>query len=200
MQQIVAAEGSQAEPEALEILARRAAGSMRDSQSLLEQLLAFGGRQITVADVHRLLGTAGDRARWPNWSDHLVDRDAAAALAELDRAVTEGVDVGQLLEQLLGYFRDVHGRCRRLPGRALLAHVAGRAAAVFEAAAKRLGLETSSGRPADPRSDACRGCDTARKPHTGRDGAGADLRIWKNSNRLSQLITQLRDGTPINIG
>ncbi len=59
LRQIVAGEGVEAEPEALEILARRAAGSMRDSQSLLEQLLAFGSRKITVADVHRLLGTAG---------------------------------------------------------------------------------------------------------------------------------------------
>ncbi len=41
LRQIVAAEGVEAEPEALEVLARRAAGSMRDSQSLLEQLLAF---------------------------------------------------------------------------------------------------------------------------------------------------------------
>ena len=52
LQQIVATEGVEAEPEALEILARRAAGSMRDSQSLLEQLLAFASGRITVADVH----------------------------------------------------------------------------------------------------------------------------------------------------
>ncbi len=43
--QIVEAEGVTAEPEALAILARRAGGSMRDSQSLLEQLLAFGERE-----------------------------------------------------------------------------------------------------------------------------------------------------------
>src|SRR4051812_35857679 len=43
LHQICAAEGVQAEPEALQIVARRAAGSMRDSQSLLEQLLSFGG-------------------------------------------------------------------------------------------------------------------------------------------------------------
>src|SRR3990172_9538050 len=49
--QIVAAEGVSAEPEALPLLARRAAGSMRDSQSLLEQLLAFGQEKITAADV-----------------------------------------------------------------------------------------------------------------------------------------------------
>src|SRR5437660_12634249 len=42
LQQICASEGVEADPEALAILARRAAGSMRDSQSLLEQLLAFG--------------------------------------------------------------------------------------------------------------------------------------------------------------
>jgi DNA polymerase-3 subunit gamma/tau len=40
LEQIVAAEGVSAEPDALALLARRAAGSMRDSQSLLEQLLA----------------------------------------------------------------------------------------------------------------------------------------------------------------
>src|SRR5688500_15991101 len=51
-------EGIEAEDEALQIIARRAAGSMRDSQSLLEQLLSFGGRRITVTDVNSMLGTA----------------------------------------------------------------------------------------------------------------------------------------------
>src|SRR5947209_3041293 len=43
LRSIVAAEKMQADDEALEIIARRAAGSMRDAQSLLDQLLAFGG-------------------------------------------------------------------------------------------------------------------------------------------------------------
>src|SRR5438132_4555839 len=58
LQHICATERVEAEPEALQIVARRAAGSMRDSQSLLEQLLSFGGQRITVADVHSLLATA----------------------------------------------------------------------------------------------------------------------------------------------
>jgi DNA polymerase-3 subunit gamma/tau len=103
--QIVAAEGVTAEPAALETIARRANGSMRDSQSLLEQLLAFGEKHLTVADVNALLGTAGD-ARLVRLLELLVERNAAAALTEIDAALLEGVDVGQLLEQLLGYLRD----------------------------------------------------------------------------------------------
>jgi DNA polymerase-3 subunit gamma/tau len=105
LRQIVDAEGVQADPEALETLARRAAGSMRDSQSLLEQLLAFSAGQITAAGVHAMLGTAADESL-DRLVAHLVDRDAAAALADLDAALGQGVDVGQLLEQLLGYLRD----------------------------------------------------------------------------------------------
>jgi len=103
---IVASEGVEADAEALDLLARRAAGSMRDSQSLLEQLLAFGSERINVEEVHRLLGTA-DEDRLIGLLGHLVERDAAAALAELDVTLGAGVDVALLLEQLLGYLRDV---------------------------------------------------------------------------------------------
>ncbi|MGA2067106.1 MAG: DNA polymerase III subunit gamma/tau [Thermoguttaceae bacterium] len=105
LSQIVAAEGVEAEPEALEIIARRAAGSMRDSQSLLEQLLSFASERITVADIHGMLGTAGDQ-RLSALVRHLVDRNPAGALAELDAAAHEGVEPSQLIEQLFGYLRD----------------------------------------------------------------------------------------------
>ena len=58
--QIVASERMQADDEALELVARRAGGSMRDAQSLLDQLLAFGGDRLTGDQVHQLLGTAHD--------------------------------------------------------------------------------------------------------------------------------------------
>ncbi|HEY4308592.1 MAG TPA: DNA polymerase III subunit gamma/tau [Pirellulales bacterium] len=106
LKQIVAAEGISADEQALVLLSRRAGGSMRDSQSLLEQLLAVGGKQITVDDVNNLLGTASDE-RLSRLAGHLVARDAAAAIADLDAAAAEGVDTGQLLDQLLVYFRDL---------------------------------------------------------------------------------------------
>ena len=98
-------EGVSAEPAALQILARRANGSMRDSQSLLEQLLSFSGKALTAADVHKLLGTA-QAGRLAAIASALANRDAATALTLLDTAIREGVDAGQLAEQLLGYLRD----------------------------------------------------------------------------------------------
>ncbi|MFO0820157.1 MAG: DNA polymerase III subunit gamma/tau [Pirellulales bacterium] len=106
LRHIVASEGLEADDEALRLLARRAAGSMRDSQSLLEQLLAFTSGRITVDDVHRMLGTAGGN-RLAKLARHLIDRDAAGALAELESALHQSIDAGQLAEQLLGYFRDL---------------------------------------------------------------------------------------------
>jgi DNA polymerase-3 subunit gamma/tau len=138
--QIVAAEGVQAEPEALSILARRAGGSMRDSQSLLEQLLALGGEKITAADVHALLGTAGE-ARLSQLAGHLVERNAGGAIAELSAAVAEGVDVGQLLDQLLGYFRDLMAAAVGCGPDAMMHTSAGEHAALA-AAGKQWGLET----------------------------------------------------------
>ena len=99
-------EGTQADEAALRLIARRAAGSMRDSQSLLEQLLSFGGSRITVEDVHAMLGTA-DETRLASFASCMIDRNPSAALVELDQAVSAGVDPGQLAEQLLGYLRDM---------------------------------------------------------------------------------------------
>ena len=104
--QIAEAEGVAADPDALQILAIRAAGSMRDSQSLLEQLLSGGGKRITADDVTSMLGIA-PAARLSRLVQPLVSHDSATALTELDAAIAEGAEAGQLIDQLLGYFRDV---------------------------------------------------------------------------------------------
>lgn len=140
LQQIAQAEGVEADGDAIALLARRAAGSMRDSQSLLEQLLSVGGKRLTVADVNAMLGTAGG-ARLDRLVGHLIEHQPAGALAELDAALAEGVDVGQLLDQLLGYFRDVMAAAAGCsPESFLYTDPVGREQ--VNAAAKRLGMET----------------------------------------------------------
>lgn len=104
--QIAQAEGVQVDTEALELVARRAAGSMRDSQSIFDQLLAFGEEHIQAGDVHRLLGTAGDD-RLVEIGAAIVRRDQSSALATFHAALDEGVQLGELTDQILFYLRDL---------------------------------------------------------------------------------------------
>jgi DNA polymerase-3 subunit gamma/tau len=106
LRQIVADEGKLADDEALELLARRAGGSMRDAQSLLDQLLAFGGERLTVEQVHSLLGTAQDD-RVLALAAAVLGRDPARALELLGQGVDEGLQLGELLDQLIAYWRDL---------------------------------------------------------------------------------------------
>jgi DNA polymerase III subunit gamma/tau len=106
LKEIADSEGYQVEADALELVARRAGGSMRDSQSLFDQLLAFGSETITAQDVHRLLGTADDE-RLTTIVHALARRDRDAALGELDAALSDGVQLSELTDQLIHYFRDL---------------------------------------------------------------------------------------------
>ncbi len=103
--EICTRENVEAEPEALQVVARRASGSMRDAQSLLEQLLASGNAKLDVETVQTLLGTASDE-RLLDMVDALADHDSAAALGFLDRAANEGVQPSELLAGLLDFLRD----------------------------------------------------------------------------------------------
>ena len=106
LRQLAEAEGFQVDEAALDLVARRAAGSMRDSQSLFDQLLSFGSEKITSADVHRLLGTAPDD-RLTGLIDCLIDRRRDEALKRLDLALREGVQLEAFTDQLVAYFRDL---------------------------------------------------------------------------------------------
>ncbi|MEL6106568.1 MAG: DNA polymerase III subunit gamma/tau [Planctomycetota bacterium] len=106
LREIIEAENATADDSALELIARRAAGSMRDSQSLLEQVLSFSDGNLTADQVHAMLGTADDE-RLHALAGAMSRRDAAEALRQLDSAVDAGVDAGRFAEQLLGYFRDL---------------------------------------------------------------------------------------------
>lgn len=114
-------EGFQADDEALALIARRAAGSMRDSQSLLEQILSFSEGKITVESVQELLGTADDSSLW-EMVERFIAHDAVSVLQAVEASVGQGVEPGQFAEQLLGYLRDLMTRSVGAPAD-LLRHV-----------------------------------------------------------------------------
>ena len=103
--QIVEAEGAEVTPDALALIARRAAGSMRDSQSLLEQLLGSADGPIGVDEVHAVIGT-GREEKVGAIIACLTARDAPGALAAFDAATSGGADPGGVLEQVMAALRD----------------------------------------------------------------------------------------------
>lgn len=106
LKEIVEGEGMQADDEALALIARRAGGSMRDAQSLLDQLLSFGGERLTQEQVHSLLGTASAE-RVGELAAAVLDHDARRALALLQQVADTGLQLAELLDQLIEYWRDL---------------------------------------------------------------------------------------------
>ncbi len=105
LQRILAADGRTAEPEAVTLVARLAAGGMRDAESILDQLLATAGDPITEAAVRDLLGLA-DAAAVDGFLDALLRGDAAAGIAILDALDQRGRDPRALLDQVVDAIRE----------------------------------------------------------------------------------------------
>jgi DNA polymerase-3 subunit gamma/tau len=104
--EIAEQEGISVSADAVELVARRAGGSMRDSQSLFDQLLAFGNEHVTADDVNRLLGTASDD-RLCSILESAYQHQAAACLRHLADSLSQGVQITNLADQLILCVRDM---------------------------------------------------------------------------------------------
>ena len=89
---------------AIHLIARLAAGGMRDAESMLDQLLSTAHERIDEAQVRDLLGLA-DSEVIAAFIDHLVRGDAAAGVALLDALDERGRDVRALLDQVVEAIR-----------------------------------------------------------------------------------------------
>jgi DNA polymerase III subunit gamma/tau len=96
---ILGQEGVEAEPAALDLLARAGQGSVRDAMSLLDQALGTGERPLRLETVRRSLGLA-DPAAVGSLLLGLAAGDAAETLRATARAFESGADARQLLRDL----------------------------------------------------------------------------------------------------
>ena len=103
---IADAEGLTVSDEALLLVARAAEGSMRDSQSALDQVIAFAGTTITTEDVSSVLGLVGRDLHFDMLAA-VADEDAAAAFALAGRAVEAGYDLKLVCRELSRVVRDL---------------------------------------------------------------------------------------------
>jgi DNA polymerase-3 subunit gamma/tau len=95
------------EPGALTLIARHAAGGMRDAIGTLDQLASFTGDSITVADVEGLLGEV-DTARLFEAAGLLADRDVAGLFAFVGDLAESGHDAAEFIRALTAHVRDLY--------------------------------------------------------------------------------------------
>ena len=103
---VLARESIEFDPSALYIVAREGAGSVRDSLSLLDQVLASAEGRLTEDHVAAVLGVA-DRRLILTLGQALAGRDPATALSLIDDAFRRGFDLPQLARTLLAHLRDL---------------------------------------------------------------------------------------------
>ena len=97
------------EPSALTLVARESGGSVRDSLSLLDQVIATVGlddRTLREGTVAEILGVA-DRALLGKLGRAILARDPAAALSLVDAAFALEPDLVQLTHAILAHLRDL---------------------------------------------------------------------------------------------
>ena len=87
-------------------IAREADGSMRDSQTLLDQVIAFGGAQVDDEQVAQVLDLV-DRRVLLGILEACIAADPAAALEAFGKAAAAGADAKRLGENLLSLLRDL---------------------------------------------------------------------------------------------
>jgi len=104
--EIAQAEGVAAEDGAIAVLARAAAGSLRDAESLLDQAIACLGNRLEAARVADLLGLVPAEVL-AEAAEAVLGRDAARALHLVDRLASHGQDLRQFALELVAHLRDL---------------------------------------------------------------------------------------------
>jgi DNA polymerase III subunit gamma/tau len=92
------------ERSAAELIARTAAGGMRDALSLLDQAIAYAGEEISLAQVQAMLGVADPRAI-SRLITFIAECNSSAVLHLIHELSEAGADLRQINTQVVEYWR-----------------------------------------------------------------------------------------------
>jgi DNA polymerase-3 subunit gamma/tau len=106
LEYVVSQEGITAEIAALEQIARVADGGLRDALSLLDQTISFSDNGLTEEVVLSIIGGVSEHSML-QLLDYLHQKDRAAALKQVDEFITYGIEVDQVVQDLLLVARDI---------------------------------------------------------------------------------------------
>jgi DNA polymerase-3 subunit gamma/tau len=106
LQEMAREEGYEIEAHALSAVAKAAGGSMRDAQSLLDQVISYCGTSVPDEAVAEILGVAG-REYFYKISGAVLGQDPGACIEALDQVYRCGYDMNQFYQDLLEHFRNL---------------------------------------------------------------------------------------------
>ena len=104
---VCTAEDVQFEGDALDLVAHRAQGGMRDALTMLEQLIAFGDGNVTMEVANDVLGSL-DVDDMSGIVRSIATRDAAACFTWVSEYVETGADLARFVRDLAAYVRDLY--------------------------------------------------------------------------------------------
>jgi DNA polymerase III subunit gamma/tau len=96
LKEVLAAEGFEAEDDAMTLIAQHADGGMRDALSVLDQCLSFGEGVVTAERVREVLGLAGHEL-YHELLRLVVERQPGAVFPLVDRLCDAGVDLSEFM-------------------------------------------------------------------------------------------------------
>ncbi len=94
------------DPEAVRLIAVRGAGSVRDSMSILGQVMAIGGDSIESADVREVLGLAGHEV-YADFFKAILNKDLIAIHSGIKSLMDKGLDISFFLQEFAGCWRTL---------------------------------------------------------------------------------------------
>ena len=106
LKRVLDVEGIPYEEGALQSIGKAAAGSVRDSLSLLDQAIAHGKGRVAKEQVTQMLGTLGGDLVWP-LLERIADGDGAGMVAEAERLSERSVSFDSALEELAAILHRV---------------------------------------------------------------------------------------------
>ncbi|MXW05813.1 MAG: DNA polymerase III subunit gamma/tau [Gemmatimonadetes bacterium] len=98
--------GYDVQREALALIARRVDGSMRDAESLLDQVVAFGGEALTAGEAAEVLGIV-DQDVYFELLDIVAEQDVPKGLELVDRIFGQGHDLEEIVLGILEHLRNL---------------------------------------------------------------------------------------------
>ena len=97
----------EAEERALFWIARSASGSMRDAESILDQMISYAEGPIRAEDVFYVLGLP-DYHIYHRFAGFIAQEDYGSCYRMLDELVRNGMEIGVLISGLLDYFKNLY--------------------------------------------------------------------------------------------